>query len=67
MVDLEPEQSMPALRTGELDVVVANEYTVLPEPMNPYVERVPLLVEPVLLALPRDHPRAGLPDRAWPT
>jgi DNA-binding transcriptional LysR family regulator len=61
MVDLEPEQSMPSLRVGELDVVVANEYTVLPEPANPNVERVPLLVEPVLLALPRSHPRAGLP------
>jgi DNA-binding transcriptional LysR family regulator len=61
MEDLEPEQSMPALRVGELDLVVANDYTALPEPVNANVERVPLLVEPVLLALPRSHPRAGIP------
>ena len=61
MVDLEPEESLPKLRVGELDVVVTHEYGVLPSTADPAFDQEPLLTEPVFLALPRRHPRAGKP------
>jgi molybdate transport repressor ModE-like protein len=61
MVDLEPEESLPRLRVGELDVVVTHEYGVLPSVADPAFEQEPLLTEPVLLAMPKAHPRAGEP------
>ncbi|GAB4291593.1 MAG: LysR family transcriptional regulator [Coriobacteriia bacterium] len=72
MVDLEPDESLPALKSGELDVVVTHEYDHLPEPEDPGIERVPLLTEPMYLAMPASDPRAGGPvamldlrDDAW--
>jgi molybdate transport repressor ModE-like protein len=59
MVDLEPEESLPRLRVGELDVVVTHEYGVLPSEADPAFEQQHLLTEPVFLALPKGHPRAG--------
>jgi DNA-binding transcriptional LysR family regulator len=59
MVDLEPEQSLPALRIGDLDVVLTHEFNVLPAPADPSVESRDLLTEPVFLAMPADDPRAA--------
>lgn len=59
MTDLEPEESIPLLKVGELDVVVTYEFDHLPEPEDPGVERHPLMSEPVFLALPASHPLAG--------
>jgi molybdate transport repressor ModE-like protein len=61
MVDLEPEESLPRLRVGELDVVVTHEYGVLPSTADPAFDQEHLLTEPVFLALPKNHPRAGRP------
>jgi DNA-binding transcriptional LysR family regulator len=58
MVDLEPEESLPALKAEELDVVVTYEWNVLPRLVDPGIEREELLCEPVYLALPASHPLA---------
>lgn len=58
MVDLEPEESIPALKAGDLDVVVTYEWNVLPRLEDPGIERERLFVEPVYLALPASHPLA---------
>ena len=61
MVDLEPEESLPALRIGELDLVVTAEYGILASTADPAFEQEHLLTEPMLLALPRGHAQAGRP------
>jgi molybdate transport repressor ModE-like protein len=58
MVDLEPEESIPMLKRGELDVVLTYEFNHLPVPHDPGVERHELLVEPIYVALPTSHPLA---------
>ncbi len=59
MVDLEPEESLPALKNRDLDVVVAYEWGLLPRLADRGIEREQLLTEPVYLALPADHRLAG--------
>ena len=61
VTDLEPEESMPALKAGQLDLVVTYEWDLLPNVEDPGVEREQLLVEPIYLALPATHPCAGRP------
>ena len=73
MVDLEPEESLPALKAGELDVVVTYEWGLLPRLADAGVEREELFTEPVYLALPARHPLANtgpvkladLTDEEW--
>jgi DNA-binding transcriptional LysR family regulator len=55
MVDLEPEESLPALKNRDLDVVVAYEWGLLPRLADRGIEREQLLTEPVYLALPSNH------------
>ena len=57
--DMEPEDSLPALKLGELDLVLAQEYAFAPNPPDPALERTELLDDSLNLALPEDHPRAG--------
>jgi len=59
MVDLEPEESLPMLKHGDLDVVVAYEWGLLPRLTDPGIEREQLFSEPVYLALPSTHRLAG--------
>jgi DNA-binding transcriptional LysR family regulator len=56
--DLEPEDSLPKLKLGELDVALAQEYAFAPTPHDPALERTDLLEDEVRLALPADHPLA---------
>lgn len=72
MSDLEPEESIPALKVGQLDVVVTYEFDHLPEPEDPGLERRLLLTEPMWVAMRADHPHAGttvrvsdLRDEQW--
>jgi DNA-binding transcriptional LysR family regulator len=62
MVDLEPEESLPALKAEDLDLVVTYEWNVLPRLEDAGVEREELLCEPVYLALPASHPLASQRD-----
>ncbi len=59
MVDLEPEESVPALKARDLDVVVAYEWDLLPRLQDRGLEREELFSEPVYLALPAAHRLAG--------
>lgn len=61
--DLEPHESMPALKAGALDVAIAHEYDLMPPFSDAGVERHELLAEPVYLVLPKRHPAAGAPAR----
>ncbi len=56
--DLEPHESMPALKSGQLDLVVSHEYNMMPPYADPGVDRADILTERMLLAVPADHPLA---------
>jgi DNA-binding transcriptional LysR family regulator len=56
--EMEPEDSLPALKLGELDLAIAQEYAFAPMPANPALERTDLLEDPLALALPATHPLA---------
>lgn len=58
LIDAEPEESLPALARGDLDLVLADEWAGQPLPRLAGVDRHDLHREPVLLVLPRDHPAA---------
>jgi DNA-binding transcriptional LysR family regulator len=66
LTEMEPEESLPALARGELDVAVAHEYDLLPRPLDPLFERRELLSDPVRLAVRDDTPLAAAPDRPVP-
>ncbi|MHB1342111.1 MAG: LysR family transcriptional regulator [Coriobacteriia bacterium] len=63
LVDLEPEESLPMLKTGDLDVVLTYGFDRLPERTDPGAERVLLLNEPVYIAIPASHTQALGPAR----
>jgi DNA-binding transcriptional LysR family regulator len=52
LVEMEPEEALPAVLRGETDVAIAHEYDVLPRPLDPLFERRELLSDPVLIAVP---------------
>jgi DNA-binding transcriptional LysR family regulator len=59
--ELEPEDSIPLLKLGELDLVVAQEYPFAPQSADAALERTPLRQDPIRLAVPAGHPAAGGP------
>jgi len=68
----EPEDSLPALARGELDVVLASEFEMTPRRADPRLDRRDLATEPLLVAVPAGHPCAGpevtldvLRDQPW--
>ena len=52
----EPEDSVPMLRSGELDVAIVFDSGAVPNVDG--IERLHLLEDPMYLALPREHPLA---------
>lgn len=58
MIDLEPEEAIPALKARELDLALTYEWDLLPTIEDAGIEREELLSEPVYLVLPRNHPLA---------
>jgi molybdate transport repressor ModE-like protein len=73
VAEAEPEESLPALRAGELDLAIVFDYPSVPSEVDRDVALVPLLTEAMHLALPRDHPLAArktvklsaLADEPW--
>jgi len=61
MIDLEPEESLPALKARELDVVLTYEWDLLPSIEDAGVEREELFSEHVFLVLPATHPANDRP------
>jgi DNA-binding transcriptional LysR family regulator len=57
-LDLEPEQSLPALKLGELDLALAQEYAFAPNPPDAALERTELADDLLRVALPEHHPLA---------
>ena len=59
---MKTEHSLPALKLGELDLALAQEYAFAPNPKDPALERTELLEDQVRLALPAAHALAGRPE-----
>jgi DNA-binding transcriptional LysR family regulator len=63
LIEAEPEESLPALRAGDLDLALTFEYSSLPqsfyEPINEDVELVHLLDDRMYVAMSVDHPLAS--------
>jgi DNA-binding transcriptional LysR family regulator len=56
--ELEPSESLPALKLGELDLALAAEYDFAPIEADPALERHVLADDPNRLAVPAGHPAA---------
>ena len=59
LTEMEPEESLPAVLRGDIDVAIAHEYDLLPRPLDPLFERRELLRDPVWVAIRADHPLAA--------
>src|SRR5262245_42462687 len=58
LVEAEPEQSLPALALGDVDLVLADEWEHQPLARPPGVDRVDLRREPTFVVLAEGHPAA---------
>src|SRR4051794_4798955 len=77
LVEAEPEQAIPGLALGDIDVVLADEWQHQPRALPPSLERHELLSDPVNVVLPEHHPAlerhtgavplAELADEPWAT
>src|SRR3954452_1313272 len=77
LIEAEPEQSLPALALGDVDLVLADEWRHQPRARPEGVEREDIIIDPVSLVLPAAHPAAAgrrtkvaltsLADEAWVT
>ena len=59
LVEMEAEESIPALHRRVVDIAVVHAYAIEPKPLDPAFATQPLLVDPVWVAVPADHPVAG--------
>jgi DNA-binding transcriptional LysR family regulator len=59
LAELEPEDALPALKLGEVDVAVIQSYDFSPRPPDPSVELTLLLEDDLHVAVPADHPAVG--------
>ena len=66
LVEAEPEQALPALALGDLDLVLADEWQHQPRLRPASVDREDLHRDPVHLVLPADHPTARRHRHAVP-
>jgi DNA-binding transcriptional LysR family regulator len=55
VTDAEPEQSLPRLRAGELDLAMSFDYPSVPKEEDRDLERTLVLSESMYLALPKNH------------
>ena len=66
LVEAEPEQSLPTLPIGDVDLVIGDEWQHQPLPRLVGIDREDLLHDPVFLVLPAAHPAARRHRRAVP-
>jgi DNA-binding transcriptional LysR family regulator len=59
LVQAEAEDALPALRLGDVDVVVAEEYDHAPRPRDPALEYRDLCRDELVFAVPVGHPAAA--------
>ncbi|MGO4257367.1 LysR family transcriptional regulator [Marmoricola sp. RAF53] len=62
--EAEVEQSVPALRLQQLDLVLGDEYVDQPHPVHDDLHREILLHESLMVVLPEGHPAAAGPEVA---
>jgi len=70
VVEAEPEQSLPALAVGDVDLVLGDEWQHQPIHVPAGVARHQLFDDPVFLLVPEGHPATGIADVAgepWAT
>jgi DNA-binding transcriptional LysR family regulator len=56
LLELEPEEALPALALGDIDLVLGDEWQHLPRTLPAGVERHELMSDRVCIALPARHP-----------
>jgi DNA-binding transcriptional LysR family regulator len=66
LIEAEPEQGLPALALGDVDLVIGDEWQHQPWRLPPGLERHELLRDPVNLVLPVRHPAARRHEDAVP-
>ena len=66
LIDAEPEESLPALALGDVDLVLADEWQHQPLARRVGVAREDLWRDPVYVVLPEDHPAAKRHRQALP-
>jgi DNA-binding transcriptional LysR family regulator len=66
LLESEPEEALPALALGDLDLVLADEWQHQPRRLPEGVERHELVRDPVRLVLPARHPAARRHAEAVP-
>jgi DNA-binding transcriptional LysR family regulator len=66
VLEAEPEQALPALALGDLDLVLGDEWQHQPLRLPDGVERHDLLRDEVLIVLPAEHPAARRHPDALP-
>ena len=66
LVEAEPEDALPALALGDVDLVLGDEWQHQPRPLPGGLQRHDLLEDPVLLVLPPRHPTARRYPEAVP-
>jgi DNA-binding transcriptional LysR family regulator len=66
LVEAEPEQSLPALALGDVDLVLGDEWEHQPHARAPGIQRDDLCRDPVHVVLPEDHPAGRRHRRAVP-
>ena len=66
LVEAEPEDSIPALALGDIDLVLADEWQHHPRRLPPSLQRHDLFHDPVNVVLPARHPVARRHDAAVP-
>lgn len=55
LLELEPHESMPALRRGDVDLIITTADFAGAE-LSPEIHLVPLATDPIVLVLPPEHP-----------
>jgi DNA-binding transcriptional LysR family regulator len=55
LFELEPESALEALERGACDVAIIYRYNIVPRPVPENLHAVPLLEEPMMLALPKGN------------
>ena len=62
LVQAEAESALPALRLGDVDLVIAEEYDHAPRPRDPALEHRELCRDALVFAVPEGHPAARAGD-----
>lgn len=73
LVSMHPEDALASLRTGDIDIAVADDWDCVPTPLSDGTARLDLLTETCQVVLPRSHPFADeeslqlqdLADEPW--